>query len=544
MGWSLAAILGVAAGAVLGDSHVVEDARSPAAAAAWIAIAPKLACSELEALAAHRADVGLGSASIVPLESIRESFPAANTTSSICDFLESVAARGGAKFLLLVGDADTLPPATVHVGAASPCITDSVYAGDKAGGGPTRAVGRFPSSDAPLVRQFAERVVSYECDSRPAGWRNRISFLAASGGFGAAIDTTLDAAVSALLDRELPSEFDLRVLRPDAASEFGVARKAEKGALRDLWESGSLVFLYAGHGSRNGLHTSDRGPFTRTIFTTADANQLSIRGGSPFVMMFACNTTEFRSPTKASGAAASAGERHHPPSCLGEALLLNPKGAIAVLGASEVSHPYPDLLLAHEMNDRFRRSARMPIGEMVRGAKAALVRGDGEFQQKAASIAGTFGIGESQRRDLVLLEESLYNLLGDPALVLRAPDLKVEISGPPSASPGKELAFEVRADGVEGGSAIVSLEATRSSAPLAKGYPGANQRTLIQVVGEIRGGRFVGKLDVPATVRGRRVVLAAEVRTEKSQGDVATVIPIATPIPTDTMAPKPSMPPK
>ena len=272
-----------------GGGHVVDDARSSAAASSWIAIAPKLVCGELESLAEHRAATGIKSAAIVPIESICDGFPAPDTQQSICGFLKSAAARGGAQFVLLVGDAGVLPPGRMRIGSTTRCITDSIYADDDGDSIPERAVGRFPSADAPLVRQYADRIVAYERDSKPAGWRRRISFLAAQGGFGAVIDSALDSAVSGLLDRELPAAFDLRVLRPDANPHSGVPRKSEKNALRDLWESGSLVFLYAGHGSRNGMHTADAGPFTRTIFTTSDARQLSIRGGAPFVMMFACN---------------------------------------------------------------------------------------------------------------------------------------------------------------------------------------------------------------------------------------------------------------
>src|SRR5262245_22134595 len=213
------------------DGHVVESPRAPEAAAEWIALAPRALAPVLEPLAAHRVKHGMKSAAIVTLESLESAFADGSPTRRVETFLREAAKRKGARFVLLVGDAATIPPERVDGVFKKAFATDAAFARDGGDDAPDRAVGRFPSADPEVVRALVDRTIAYENDARPGGWRRRITFLAASGGFGAVIDSALEAAVSGLLDREMPPEFDLRVLRPDAGSPYGVAPGEEKQAI-------------------------------------------------------------------------------------------------------------------------------------------------------------------------------------------------------------------------------------------------------------------------------------------------------------------------
>lgn len=498
------------------EKHTVDSAGDAAAFAEWIAIAPRALCDRIEPLAAHRVARGAKSAAIVPVESI-EARHGNDLSLAIRAFAKDARAHGGGRFLLLVGDANDIPPALVRVGSAVPFVSDAPLLPLDDGGLPDAAIGRFPTSRPEEVSRLVERTLAYESDTRPGAWRRRVSFLAGSGGFGVAIDGAMDAAVAGLLDRDLPPEYDLRVLRPDPNSVYGTSKKRERAAIRDLWNSGSLVMLFAGHGSRFGLHTADSGAFTRTLFRVADANQLEVRAGAPFVMLFACNTAEF-AVRRGGRVAAPEGAG---PSCLAAALLLNPKGAIAVLGASEVSHPYPDLLLAHAMNDAFRRDPRQPLGEMIREAKRRMASGASEFQQRVDSLAALFGLGDTWRAELREIDLALYNFLGDPALSLRAPDLPVRLDGPASAKVGESFEIEVKAEGAENANVLVGLEANRAAAPEVRGFPEVNDRVADRAVGRIEGGRFVARLRAPARLAGKVAVVVADVRREVGVGGEA-----------------------
>lgn len=508
-----------------GDGHVVEAPRSPEAAAEWIAVAPRTLAGALEPLAEHRTRQGLRAA-IVPIEAIREEFKAGTALESVRAFVADAAGRGGGRFLLLVGDAEVLPPERREGFFKKRFASDAAYSTASDGSALDCAVGRFPTADPAAVRSLVERTIAYESDRRPGGWRRRIAFLAASGGFGEVIDRALEAAVAGLLDRELPAEFDLRVLRPDPESQFGVPAAKEGEAVADLWNAGALIGLYAGHGSRVGLHTATKTGFTRTVFGSGDAARIAVRNGAPFLVFFACNTGEFDSPK----------------GCLATALLQRPAGAIAVLAASQISHPYGDMLLAHELNGVFRGAPEKTVGEMAREARARVAAGS-EFRDQVDRFAGMLGISETERAEIVRYETALYNLFGDPALRLRRPEAKTTLAAPRSAAAGAEIELEVACEAPDGAQVLITLETPRGvSPPKGVAYPASNDRVLAREAGALASGRFRGKLTIPATVRSPRLVVVADVRAPQTQGAAAATIAVTPAAPASPREPAATQP--
>jgi hypothetical protein len=517
----------------------------------WIAVTRRRAAAALEPLAEYRAKTGAGSAAIVCLEDltvareapseggmaasgpanlgvkvavdggseVRRPTDKGAVRDAIAAFARACRKRGGARHFFLVADADEIPAGLVNAGGSKRfgCLSDAVYAQDDDDPLPDASVGRLPTSDPERVKVYVKRVLDYGSTDAPAGWRKRIAFLAGSGGFGPAVDGAIDVAVSGLLDRELPAEFDLRVLRPDPGSAFGVKRDDEARAISEFWNAGALVVLYAGHGSRHGLHTATGLGVTRTIFTSARARELDIRNGAPFVMMFACNTAEF-APVKYRSGGASESRSAVSPACLAEALLVNTGGAVAVFGASEVSHPYPDLLLAHEVNEVFRAQPKLPLGEMVMRAKRRMSIEQGEFRRNVDQIAALFGLTEDERRLLVEHEQALYQYLGDPAVTLRVPDVKLDISGPATVKAGDEFEFHFASKGLEGARVVARLEAPRGAAPKERGYPAANGRVLDQSAGVVEGPTFMGRFTAPSSTTLRRLVVSVDVSRNPRPG--------------------------
>ncbi len=525
----VAFVLGASLALVMPRAHGAVAAGSDAE---WIAIAPRALAQELEPLAAHRRSHGPSASSgataaVVTVESIEASHPDRSRTEAIRAFVREAASRGGARFVLLVGDAATLPPERVPAFFGGTCATDAGFVRLDEDSVPDRAIGRFPTSDPEEVRRLVAWTIAYETNREPAGWRRRITFLAADGGFGPALDGAIEGAVSTLLDRELPPEFDLRVLRTDESSAFGLPRDRQKEAIVDLWNGGSLIGLFAGHGAKNGLYTAGARR-TRTVFRSSDAEAIDVRGGAPFLVFFACHVGDFAQEAKdASGRAA--------PGCLATSLLLRPRGPIAVLAASEVSHPYADILMAHEMNDLFARSADVPLGEMLREAKARLAKGGGAFREQVDRLALLFGLDQGQRDRILEYQMSLYNLVGDPAVRLARPDAVTEVRAPAQAALGAEIEVEVRCAASDGAAVIVRLELPRSAAPIRRGYPEANLRTLATAVGEIRNGVWTGRIFLPSSPEAaagdagripKRLLLVADVRGPSTQGAAATTIRI------------------
>lgn len=501
--------------------------------AAWVAVAPAALASEVAPLAEHRRRRGL-TAAVVTWESVLAGFAAGSREESLQRFLQNAGARGGARFVLLVGDGRTIPGRNGPSFFGKPCFTDQLFVCDDADALPDRAIGRIPTTDAESVRRIVHRTMEYELDAKPAGWKRRVSFLAADGGFGPALDAALEGAVAGILDRGLPPELDLRVLRSNAKSSFGVPASEEKKSILELWGSGALIGLYAGHGSRHGLHTAKESGGTRPIFTTADASKLEIRRGAPFLVFFACHTGDFRptgrEPQDPMDEGLSTAARL--PSCLAASVLEAPQGAIAALGASQISHPYVDLLLAHELCGLFRQNPKLPVGELIREAKGRVYRGGGKFRENADRVAKTFGVTEADQKRLVDYQMALYNLMGDPAVVLRRPELDLKLDVTRGAEPkgGEEVEVKItipsdRAAALEGASVIVALEQGRASAPLRTGFPQSSDRTLDRTTVELHGGSATALLRYPATLTARRFVVVADVRAGELQGIAAAVLP-------------------
>lgn len=501
------------------DRYIIKNPKSKEAAAQWIAIAPKPLVHLLQPLAEHRLKTGMESVAILPMEEIVAMDPARPPEQSLQMFSRDAAKQGGGKYIFLVGAAAQVPTLTVNMQNSPVFVSDSGFVCDDNDPIPDRAVGRLPSSDEATVAAVVERLITYEKNTKPGGWRRRINFLAASGGFGPAVDTALDATVADFLDRDLPSQFDLRVLRPETGSAFGTEFIKEKDNILDLYASGSLVSIYAGHGSRHGFHTAVSMGVTRPILVTSDISRLEVRSGAPFIIIFACDTGQF-------GDSGKRGRAVNAPECIGEAFFTNRKGAVAVFAASENSHPYPDLLLAHGMNELFRESSNARIGDLVLAAKRKLAKEGGDaFREKIDKFADLFGLREKERDRLRDYEVSLYNLFGDPATILGGPTARATVTTSKTAAPGDELPFEVNCSVPDGTGVTATLELSRGATPRYYGYPAANDRVLRQCVGEIKNGKFSGKFTIP-NVRASRIVVIADVRGEAIQGAGAAAVEV------------------
>lgn len=506
-------------------SHVV---RAREAKAPWVAVAPANLVAPLELLAVHRLRRGAGEVSIVTLESIVEDYKSGSAAESLRNFSRDCAKRGGAKLLFIVGDASAFPPHVLRLKNSTAAVSDVWFVDDNDDLVPDRAAGRFPSTDVVLLQKYVDRVVAYENDIKPAGWRRRITFVGGSGGFGAAVDKAIESTVTNFLDQDIPPEFDLRVLRPDENSVYGTPADTEKSSIIDLWNSGALVTIFAGHGSRHGIHTAVAEGFTRPVMLTKDLSNVQIRGGYPLVLLLACDTGQFETPRgvvrlfRDSEAEASSGQRTLPAS-FAAGLLVNPSGAIAVIGASENSHPFPDILLARGLNALFTKRDRMPVGEMLRQAKHSLIHDRDEFRKRIEGIADFFGLKEEERERLVQYEANIFTLFGDPGVVLNGPDLATKVEVKKQAVWGGSLEFSVHCDAPDGASVIYALEFARKANPRKQGYPAANDRTITRGAGELKGGRFDGTIRIPNSSE-KTYVLVAEVRAPSAMGASAVII--------------------
>lgn len=500
-----------------GESRVLSSREDDRGAAYW-AVVPRPWIDALKPLLAKRESEGLSTA-VLPLDL----FPhedAAKRSEAIREFFRSGAKRWKEKprFLLLAAapqekgilpfsrdwsKEDVKALESFDLKPYRSVASDQPFAQLDEDELPDFAVGRLPARSAEELRAMAEKILAYE-KSPPGLWRRRILLL--GGLFGEpSVDAVVEAAVAGLLDREIPYDFDLQVLRAEESSPYGMSAGKVREFFEHRLEDGALIAIYAGHANPGVFSTPVPGKKEwEDLFTLESVRSLKIRRGAPLLLSFACHAGGFALESK--------GRIRE---TLADACVRHPQGPVAYIGASGISHPIPDLLLAHEMTRLFGQRQELRLGELlVEAKKAAASNGDDEFHKQVAAGAGLFGFGEEKRRNLLRFELWIYNLHGDPALRLQRPEGKIDLSFRPVEG---QTVVEVKGkvEGWNGGDALVSIERPRATPPdRGASWKQANDKSVAKGGAEIRDGRFVARLALDAPLSPGRYFLKAYASSE------------------------------
>lgn len=239
---------------------------------------------------------------------------------------------------------------------------------------PVVAVGRFPVVEPSDVSAIVNKTIDYLSSPRPGSWRRDVMFITDESSYFKKASDQIAGTVSKqgfLADKIYAS--------PDEADNV-----AHQNAIKDGLNQGQLLVHFIGHGGRYIWRTGP--PDLRKnhdLFTLDDVSALSNRGRLPMVLSMTCYSAPFDNPTED-----SIGERF-----LREA----DKGAIAVFAASWRNAP------STKFSESLVKQLLVPgatIGEGIVRAKKSI-------------------------DDRTLVE--MYNLLGDPAVVLERPQAKAKI---------------------------------------------------------------------------------------------------------------------
>jgi len=233
---------------------------------------------------------------------------------------------------------------------------------------PVVAVGRFPVVEPEEVAAIVDKTIDYISKPQLGAWRRDVMFISDEIP---SFQKASDEIASALGKGGFLAD---KVYAKPEVTENAVHQRA----IHDGIDEGRLLVHFIGHGGRYIWRT---GPpdlrKNQDLFTLDDVSKLGNRGRLPMVLSMTCYSAPFDNPTED-----SIGERF---------LREKDKGAIAVFAASWRNTPSPE----------FSKSIIENLLEPGATIGEAIVRA------KKAS------------KDRVLVE--MYNLLGDPALVLERP---------------------------------------------------------------------------------------------------------------------------
>ena len=324
---------------------------------------------------------------------------------------------------------------------------------------PVLAIGRFPVTEPEEVRGIIEKTIRYVEDPPVGPWRrNSLWITNEQKGFHQASDQLATMA----------SERGLGVLKVYPLPE-DAGNAAHQTRLREAFDQGQFLVHFYGHGGRYIWRT---GPpdlkKNHDLFTLDDLEQLQPTGRLSVVLSMTCFSAPLDHPN-----ADSIGEKF---------LRLPERGAVGVLAASWRNSP--SFQYSQKLVDELTQPGT--IGEAILRAKQQI-----------------------QNPNLV---ES-YNLLGDPAVPLAVPQLRVALTPAWSAQPSLSVKAEVAASEFRGravvdwldesGAALDSQEQAVEEPRFEATYQGAQEK-----LSEVRSVRLyvwdetssvdgIGRKDVP-----------------------------------------------
>lgn len=453
----------------------------------YLVVAADPFAGKLGALAAHRAKQGLA-VGIVALSDVRSKFP------SLPAFLAHAAAKWGKPapaYLLLVGDHDALP-AVVRESDHRGFLSEKDLATDFDYGCPSKEleaeihVGRFPCDTPEELEVLVRKTIDYETRLAPGDWQKKIDFIAGEAGFSKEVDAFIEKQFTQLVCRAIPAAYDIEVAFASPRSPYcPFPPRFHENALR-LLNEGALFYVYVGHGARDGVDTLRWREKSYEVLQERDAVALDVRSGLPVLVVIACSTGQF----------------DHESDCIGERFFKNPKGPVAFLGGSRVTQPYGNGLLGQAMIDQVFGESKT-LGEALTRAKLQTLRHEKiPFTRQSDLMALMMHEKDelpAMRRDVV----RHYNLLGDPALVLRKPagDLRLSLDGRTLTVEGPDgdvrITLECPRD-----RHVHPPEKLKASDPelerkSAERYRAANDKVLRSWTATLTGGKVSLQLELP-----------------------------------------------
>lgn len=443
------------------------------------------------------------------------------TPEAVRGRIRDLAKGGTLRVVVLVGDVGSNPaanspagrpyvpvffaPAKVNVrwGSEPTIATDNPYADLDDDRLPDVAIGRLPVSSPDELSRLVRKVLAYEANQQPSGWRRQVNFIAGLGGFGALADALLESAAKTVLTAGVPAAYATTMTYASWRSPYCPDPKNFHEATLDRINEGCLFWVYIGHGSPDSLDRAKMPDGDYHILGRQDAGQVRCMQGSPIAIFLACYTAAFDAPQ----------------ACLGEELLRQERGPVAVLGGSRVTMPYGMAVLGTELMSECFDARRATLGEAVLNAKRRSMGQprDPEQRKLLDGLAAALSPPDTNLADERAEHLLLFNLLGDPLLRLPHP-AEARVEAPASTLAGDKLSIACTSpiDGDAEVELVVRRDrltfkpaprheydsSTAARAEYQDVYRRANDTRLAKTHAQVRGGRLATELDVPSTAWG------------------------------------------
>jgi hypothetical protein len=430
----------------------------------------------------------------------------------------------GTSYVLLVGAVEAgkleqpekkvLPPLRGTVGRMKGEPSDNGYGCLDDGLLPAVAVGRFPARTEDEARAMVRKTIAFETDVKPGEWRRRLTVLAGVPAFNSLVDRLVESLAMARLDK-IDGSWSGRAIYHNPASRFCVPDAELRQQAQKYVEGGEAFTLYLGHSNAEGLYGGRAHYLDRDDWAT-----LKIERGAGVFVTFGCNGCQLRGAD---------GEGY------GVAAMRNPNGPVAVTGSHAICFAAMVQLGAEGLlESAFAGQPPEHLGAAWLAVKKSIAEGKMDDKTFALldAVDGDAKIPQARQRQEHL---EMFLLLGDPALKLPviAPDVELKVTG--DVKPGATLTVAGKVPArLSGAKVRVTLERPVSSAPpdaeklpkdaaerdkvMLANHERANRFALQTAEAEVRDGRFEVRLELPAKMTYRHLILRAYAATEKEEG--------------------------
>ena len=404
----LAATAGAKAGAAAPQSkYLIKDVAAPQPAD-YLIIAGDRFAGHLDALADHRAGQGY-TVAIARMSDVKARY------KTIRAFLAHAVQKWKPRprFLLLAGDVETVPTvvkkARMSAGfRRAKTATDFDYA-RPLGETVLLHVGRLPCDTAKELGVMIRKTIDYETKLPGGPWQRKLGFIATVGGYGKKIDALLEKVATTVLTSVIPPTYDIEAAYANPNSVYCPYPPDIHAKAMRMLNDGALIYFFVGHGSSSGVAELRWRGRSYEVLHSRHAPQINVRNGLPILLLFTCSAGKYDASD-----------------CLGENFLKAPKGPVACVAASRTIREYGNMLFARASAVAIASDAKT-IGELVTQAKRTVTAHKFSTFRLQADAFGMMMTGrkalEPIRKDIV----EQYNLLGDPALVIRRPKLDIEV---------------------------------------------------------------------------------------------------------------------
>jgi hypothetical protein len=377
----------------------------------WLVVAAPAFRAELQPLIEHRIAGGFEVTTLVTTNLLSPDDIQNTNATPLRAYIRDFAKRTNSPcHVLLVGLPATAEATAAHLTVVPAMVgsvqrmrghlTDYSLAPTNEPGTPRVAVGRFPARTADEVRAMVQKTLRLETQPGATNAFTRVALLVGNPGGGPMAEMVVEATLQQRLQRLHPS-WNVNAISCSSGSRHHIPADQARDDFINTLEAGGLFTVFMGHSSPASLWLGGDHHLTRRDLTRAN---MPVPG-----IFFTCGCYALQFQPNNDG--------------YGLAVMRQPNGPAAVIGATAESYSAPGLLAADGLLQCLRETPfPTRLADYWLAVQAGLAEGPIDtftfnLYDQADGTKGAVPL-EVQRREHL----EMWMLLGDPALRLPVPN--------------------------------------------------------------------------------------------------------------------------